>query len=184
MKTDPNLNIQIKHTYHAPVLETQIQTEAKAPDVFSSFISEFTPFFEDKKLVCDKQFINQLTAHCLLCCEYFFALQDAMSKIFFDTKFKLTEIYKIYRVHYDCKAEAKPMALFYCLLLNPNLFTQSDSASKAYPIWFPLYRTEKILTNSNYIFRYVRANYTQCVHKIRNRDPARLHATVIKTGNF
>ena len=45
--------------------------------------------------------------------------------------------------------------------------TQSDFASKSLPIWLPLYRIEKILTNSNYIIRKVGTNYTQCVHRIR-----------------
>ena len=75
-----------------------------------------------------------------------------------------------YRAYYDCKAEAKPLALFsYCLLLNPKLMTQSDFLSKSLPIWLPLYRIEKILTNSNYINRKVGTNYTQCVHRIRLR---------------
>ena len=48
--------------------------------------------------------------------EYVIALQDAMNKKFSETKFELTEIYNNYRVYYDCKAEAKPLALFsYCL---------------------------------------------------------------------
>ena len=47
--------------------------------------------------------------------------------------------------------------------------TQSDFANKSLPIWLPLYRTEKILTNSNYIIRKVGTNYTQCVHRIRLR---------------
>ena len=57
----------------------------------------------------------------------------------------------------------------YCLLLNPRLTTQSDFASKSLPIWLPLYRVEKILTNSSNIVRKVRTNYTQCVHRIRLR---------------
>ena len=102
--------------------------------------------------------------------EYVIALQDAMNKKFSETKFKLTEMYNKYRAYYDCKAEAKPLALFsYCLLLNPKLMTQSDFASKSLPIWLPLYRIEKILTNSNYIIRKVGTNYTQCVHRIRLR---------------
>ena len=47
--------------------------------------------------------------------------------------------------------------------------TQSDFASKSLPIWLPLYRFEKILTNSNYIIRKVGTNFLQCVHKIRLR---------------
>ena len=79
-------------------------------------------------------------------------------------------MYNKYRAYYDCKAEAKPLALFsYCLLLNPKLMTQSDFASKSLPIWLPLYRIEKILIISNYVIRRVGTNYTQCVHRIRLR---------------
>ena len=93
-----------------------------------------------------------------------------MNKKFPEKKFKLTEMYNKYRAYYDCKAEAKPLALFsYCLLLNPKLMTQSDFASKSLSIWLLLYRIEKILTNSNYIIRKVGTNYTQCVHRIRLR---------------
>ena len=98
------------------------------------------------------------------------ALQDAMSKKFSETKFKLTEMYNKCRAYYDCKAEAKPLALLsYCLLLNPKLMTQSDFANKSLPIWLRLYRIEKILTNCNYVIRKVGTNYTQCVHRIRLR---------------
>ena len=33
-------------------------------------------------------------------------------------------------------------------------------------VWIPLYRVEKVLTNSNYIIRKVGTTYTQCVHRI------------------
>ena len=51
--------------------------------------------------------------------------------------------------------------------------TQSDFGSKSMQVWIPLYRVEKVLTNSNYIIRKVGTNYTQCVHRIRLRpvDP-------------
>ena len=102
--------------------------------------------------------------------EYIIVLQDAMNKNFSESKFKLNEMYNKYRAYYDSKAEAKPLALFsYCFLLNPKLMTQSDFASKSLPVWLPLYRIEKILTNSNYIIRKVGTNYTQCVHQIRLR---------------
>ena len=78
-------------------------------------------------------------------------------------------MYNKYRSYYDCQSEAKPLALFYCLLSNPKLMTQSDFASKTLPIWLPLHRIEKISTNSNYIIRKVGTNYTQCVHRIRLR---------------
>ena len=77
-------------------------------------------------------------------------------------------MYNKHRACYDCKTEAKPLALFsYYLLLNPKLMTQSDFASKSLPICLPLYRIEKFLTNSNYIIRKVGTNYTQCVHRNR-----------------
>ena len=47
--------------------------------------------------------------------------------------------------------------------------TQSDFSSKSLPIWLPLYRIEKVMTNSNYIIRKVGTNYPQCVHRIRWR---------------
>ena len=93
-----------------------------------------------------------------------------MNKKCSETKFKLTEMYKKYRAYYDCKEEAKPLALFsYCLLLNTKLMTQSDFASISLPISLPLYRIEKNLTNSNHIIRKAGTNYTQCVHRIRLR---------------
>ena len=102
--------------------------------------------------------------------EYVIALQDAMNKNFFAEKFKLTDMYNKYRAYYDCIAKAKPLAFFSsCLLLSPKLMTRSDFASKALPIWLPLYRIEKILTNSNYIFRKFVTNYTQSVHTISLR---------------
>ena len=122
----------------------------------------------------DLRFSNRMIERFSPNSEYVFALQDAMNKKFSETKEELTTMYNKYRTYYDNKAEAKPLALFsYCLLLNPRLMTQSDFVSKSLPIWLPLYRVEKILTNSNYIIRKVGMNYTQCVHRIRLRpvDP-------------
>ena len=94
-----------------------------------------------------------------------------MSKKFTETKFKLTEMYNKCRVYYNCKAEAKPFALSsYCLLLNPKLMTQSVLLVNRGQFWLPLYRIEKILTISNYIFRKVGTNYTECVHRNRLRS--------------
>ena len=118
----------------------------------------------------DLRFNNTLIGRFSPNSEYVVAIQDAMNKKFSETKFKLTEMYNKYRTYYDCKAEDKPLALFsYCLLLNPKLMTQSGSSSKSLSIWLPLYRIEKILTNSNYIIRKVGTNYTQYVHRIRLR---------------
>ena len=118
----------------------------------------------------DVRFSNRMIERSSPNSEYVFALQDAMQKKFLETKEKLTTMYNKYRTYYDNKAEAKPLVLFsYCLLLNPRLMTQTDFASKSLPIWLPLYRVEKILTNSNYIIRKVGTDYTQCVHRIRLR---------------
>ena len=118
----------------------------------------------------DLRFNNTLIEQISPNSEYVIVLQDAMSKKFSERKFKLTEMYNKFRAYYDCKAEAKPLALLsYCLLLNPKLMTQPDFASKSLPIWLPLHRFEKILTNSNYKIRRVGTNYTQCVDRIRLR---------------
>ena len=65
--------------------------------------------------------------------------------------------------------------------------TQSDFASKWLPIWRPLYRIEKFLTNCN-IIRKVGTNYTQCVHRIRLRPVTPqgriVDLTVINFENF
>ena len=115
----------------------------------------------------DLRFSNALFEQFFPISDYVIGLQDAMNKKFSGTKFKLTEKYKKHRAYYDCKAEAKPLALFsYCLLLNRKLMTQSDFASKSLPIWLPLYRIEKNLTTSNYIIRKFGTNYNQCVHRI------------------
>ena len=73
MRTDPNLTLQIKLPDHVPLREIEIETEAKVPNVFSSNISEITPFSEDILPVVDEQFINQLKSHGL--CDQFLAKQ-------------------------------------------------------------------------------------------------------------
>ena len=102
--------------------------------------------------------------------EYVIALQDAMLQQFAETKDKLIVMYNKYRSYYDFKAEAQPLKQHsFCLLLNPKLTTQSEFTSKFLPIWLPLYRVEKVLTNCNYIIRKINTNYTKCVHRIRLR---------------
>ena len=87
----------------------------------------------------DLRFNNTLLERFSPNSEYVIAFQDAMNKKFSETKIKLTEMCNKYRAYYDCKAEAKPSALFsYCLLLNLKLTTQSDFASKLLPNWLPL----------------------------------------------
>ena len=62
MQTDPNLTLQKKLMDHIPVLEIEIETEAKAPEVSSSNISEVAPFSGEIHLVVDEHLINQLKA--------------------------------------------------------------------------------------------------------------------------
>ena len=62
MQTDPNLTLQIKLTDHVPVREIEIETEAKAPDVSLSNISEIALFSEEIQPVVDEHLINQLKA--------------------------------------------------------------------------------------------------------------------------
>ena len=63
MQTDPNLTLQIKLTDHVPIREIEIETEAKAPNVSLSNISEIAPFPEELQPAVDEQFITQLKAH-------------------------------------------------------------------------------------------------------------------------
>ena len=53
MQTDPNSNLQIKHTDHALIHEIEIETEAKAPNIFLSTSSENMPFSEDMQSFVD-----------------------------------------------------------------------------------------------------------------------------------
>ena len=102
------------------------------------------------------------------------AMQDAMLEKFKETKKNLFFSYHKYRGYNDQKALPQPLKVeSFCLLLNPLLTTQSDFGSNSMQVWIPLYRVEKVLTNSNYIIRKVGTNYTQCVHRIRLRpvDP-------------
>ena len=52
----------------------------------------------------------------------------------------------------------------------------------------PLYRVEKVLTNSNYLIRKVGTNFTQCFHRIRLRPYEHREAPVdledISPDNF
>ena len=94
-------------------------------------------------------------------------LQDAMMQKFGENKEKLTTAYLKYK-YYDQKASAKPIPeKSFCLLLNPKLLEQSTVIASQVQKWLPLYKVEKVLTDSNYIIRKVNTNYTQCVHRIR-----------------
>ena len=46
---------------------------------------------------------------------------------------------------------------------------QNDFGSKSLNVWLPLYRVEKVLTDSNYLIRKVGTHFTQCIHRIRLR---------------
>ena len=51
--------------------------------------------------------------------------------------------------------------------MNPKLVEQSTVFVFQVQKWLPLYKGEKVLTNSNYIIQKVNTNYRQCVHCIR-----------------
>ena len=94
-----------------------------------------------------------------------------MLEKFKETKDNIVASYYRYWRYYDVKALEQPLPLHsFCLLLNPLLTNQSDSRNNSLQVWIPLYRVEKVLTNSNYIIRKVGTNYTQCVHRIRTHD--------------
>ena len=63
LQTDRNLTLQMKLTDHVPVFEIEIETEAKAPDVSPSNISEIATFSEEVDSVVYEVFITQLKAH-------------------------------------------------------------------------------------------------------------------------
>ena len=80
MHTDPNLTLQIKLTDHVPVREVEIETQAKAPDVSLSNISEIAPFSEEIQPVVDEHLITQLKALGLY--DQFLAKQPSDDRIF------------------------------------------------------------------------------------------------------
>ena len=93
-----------------------------------------------------------------------------MLEKFKETKDNIVSSYHRYRGYYDQKALAQPLVLHsFCILLNPLLTNQSDNRNKSLQVWLPLYRVEKVLTNSNYIVQKAGTNHTQCVHRIRLR---------------
>ena len=98
-------------------------------------------------------------------------MQDAMQRKFAETKSRLINSYHQYRKYYDEKALAHPLKLHsYCFILNPKLMNQNDFGGKSMNAWLPLYRVEKVLTNSNYLICKVGTHFTQCVHRIRLRS--------------
>ena len=106
-------------------------------------------------------------------------IQDAMQKLFSETKINLIHRYHQYRRYFDEKAAAQPLNLFsFCLILNPKLMNQNDFGNKSMNVWIPLYRVEKVLTHSNYLIRKVGTNYTQCLHRIRLRPYEPLESPV------
>ena len=97
-----------------------------------------------------------------------FVNEDAIMQKFGENKEKLTTAYLKYKKYYDQKASAKPIPeKSFCLLLKPKLLEQSTVIASQVQKWLPLYKVEKVLTDSNYIIRKVNTNYTQCVHRIR-----------------
>ena len=63
MQTDPNLTLQINLWGHVLDREIEIETEAKAPNVSLSNISEIAPIFEELQPAIDEQFVTQLKTH-------------------------------------------------------------------------------------------------------------------------
>ena len=63
MQTDTNLTLLIKLTDQVPFREIEIETEAKAPNVSLSNISDTAPFSEEPQPAVDDQLITELTAH-------------------------------------------------------------------------------------------------------------------------
>ena len=119
----------------------------------------------------DLRFSNKALEIATADADFVTALQDAMLEKFRETKDNIVSSYHRYRGYYDQKALAQPLVLHsFCLLLNPLLTNQSDNRNKSLQVWLPLYRVEKVLTNSNYIVRKVGTNHTQCVHRIRLRS--------------
>ena len=51
--------------------------------------------------------------------------------------------------------------------MNPKLLEQLTVIASQVQKWLPLYKVEKVLTDSNYIIRKINTNCTQCVHRIR-----------------
>ena len=95
-------------------------------------------------------------------------LQYDMMQNFGENKEKLTTAYLKYKKYYDQKATAKPVPeKSFFLLLNPKLLEESTVNASQVQKWLPLYKIEKVLTDSNYIIQKVNTNYTQCVHGIR-----------------
>ena len=73
-----------------------------------------------------------------------------------------------YKKYFDPKASTKPIPeKSFCPLFNPKLLEQSTIIASHVQKWLPLYKVEKVLTDSNYITRKVNTNYTQYVHRIR-----------------
>ena len=116
-------------------------------------------------------------------------LQDAMMQKYGENKEKLTTAYLKYKKYYDQIASAKPIPeKSFCLLLNPKLLEQSTLIASQVQKWLPLYKVEKVLTDSNYIIRKVNTNYTQGVHRIRlkpiNPSETPEDLEVINPANF
>ena len=61
-QTEPNLILEIEFADHVPILEIEIETKTKEPNVSLSNISEISPFFEEIQPADDEPFITQLKA--------------------------------------------------------------------------------------------------------------------------
>ena len=94
-------------------------------------------------------------------------LQDAMMQKFWGKQRKTDDcILEVQKVMIK-RPQQNRFRRNHCLLLNPKLLEQSTVIDSQVQNWLPLYKLEKVLTDSNYIIRKVKTNYTQCVHRIR-----------------
>ena len=95
-------------------------------------------------------------------------LQDAMMQKFGEIKEKLKTAYFKYNKYYDQKASAKPIPEKNILsAFESQLLEQSTVIASQVQKWLPLYKLEKVLTDSNYIIGKLNTNYKRCVRRIR-----------------
>ena len=99
--------------------------------------------------------------------DFFSQLQDKIRQKLVKTRKTFGFLTAVYNYN-DQKAEAQPLKLHFLLLLpNTWLTRQNDSTQKAVQTRLPLFRLERLVTNSNYIIRKTGTIHTQCVHLIR-----------------
>ena len=74
-----------------------------------------------------------------------------MMQKFGENKEKLTTQYLKYKKYYDQKDSAEPTSRkSFCLFFNPKLLKQSTVIASLIQKWLPLYRVQKVRTDSNF----------------------------------